>query len=220
MTTTRTKTVRDIVQAALRKASILDLADQADGETAAAAMEELDVMLKAWQGMGYNLWTKTSGQIPLMAQAEHTLTPVRPLSILDMRLVVQGTERDMIALSRDAYDALPYKSARGLPTQYHYDRQREDARVYVWPVPTAVSGETILYTYERELEDIRSLNDTIDVPSEWWDAVILNLAARMAETVPLGQPQTLFMRADAALAQAAAFDREDSVFFAGEWADW
>lgn len=218
MAVTGTKTVNDIVTYALRKASVTAWGETPATEDATAAMAELDLMLKGWQNKGFNLWTKTGGSLALTTAASYTLSPVRPLRILSARLKRSGTETPMYEMSRQEYDDLPNKASTGLPTQFYYDRQREAAKMYIWPVLTTVAGETIEYTYERELEDIVSLNDVIDVPGEWWDAVVHNLAVRMVETLGFNKPPTLLMRAAETLREAGAFDREESVYFVGdEW---
>jgi hypothetical protein len=217
MAVTGTKTVRDIVTLALRKASILGIGETAAAEDADAAREELELMLKGWQNMGYNLWTKTAGSLTLTTAASYTLAPVRPMSILSARLKRGSTEMPMSEMSRQEYDELPTKTATGTPTMFYYDRQREAALFYVWPVLSAANSETVEFTYDRELADISDINDAIDIPGEWWEAVVYNLAARLLETVPLAnKPQTIVLRAERLLRDAGAFDREGSIFMGSE----
>lgn len=212
MAVTATKTVRDIVTAALRKANITGFGENPAAEDADEAMRDLNVMLKGWQNRGYNIWAKAGMTVTLTTAASYALTPARPLRLLSARLKRSGTEIPMIPLVRDEYDRLPNKAATGTPTQFYYDRQKEAGTLFVWPVLAAASGETVEITYERELEDIASLNDSIDVPGEWWDAVIHSLAARMAESLGLSTAGILAARAAEAVQLALAFDHEGSVF--------
>jgi len=219
MATTDVKTVRQIITQALRKAGIVAFGDDAEAEEAEAARDELELMLKGWQNKGYNLWTKTAMSMPLTTAAAHTLTPVRPLRILSARFKRSGTETPMESMTRDEYDNLPVKSSTGQPTQFYYDRQREAAVFYVWPIMASVSGETLEITYDREVDDVSDIGAEIDVPGEWWDAVVYSLAARMNETVPTNQGTLIAARAEQLLTEAGAFDREGSVYFAGPWAE-
>ena len=216
MATTGTKTHRQIATAALRKAGIVGWGEEAEAEDAAQALDELDVMLKGWQNKGYNLFTKASGTLILTTAASYTLSPVRPLRILSARLK-RVTELPMTRMTREGYDNLPDKTATGTPTQFYYDRQREDARLYIWPVLSVVNGETIEYTYEREVEDATSLNGVLDMPAEYYEAVIYNLAARLQESIPLvnGNPRVV-PRAQELLREALAADQEGSIFFGEE----
>lgn len=222
MATTGTLTVRDVVTRALRKAGICGIGDDPSADDAQTAMEELDMMLKSWQNEGYNLWTKTSMSHTLTTSAAQTLDPVRPMRILSCRYKASASASELLMtrMMRDEYDALPNKTTTGTPTQYYYDRQRVDARLYVWPLLTAATGQTLEITYDRELEDITSLNDVMDMPSEWFQAVVYGLAALMMETVPVrAQDQRITARAQLLLQQAGAFDQEASVFFAGEYGE-
>jgi len=222
MATTGTLTVRDVVTRALRKAGICGIGDNPSADDAQTAMEELDMMLKSWQNEGYNLWTKTSMSHTLTTSAAQTLDPVRPLRILSCRYKASASasELPMVRLMRGEYDALPNKTTTGTPTQFYYDRQREAARLYVWPLLSSATGQTLEITYDRELEDIASLNDTLDMPSEWYQATVYGLAALMMETVPVrSQDQRITQRAMMLLNKAGAFDQEQSVFFAGEYSE-
>lgn len=216
MATTGTKTVLDIVTAATQKAGIVGLGDTPSSEVAASAKDELERMLKSWQTAGYNVFAKTSGELTLTTNANHTLDPVRPLRILSARYreTATSSEIPMIELTRDEYDELPLKTTTGVPTQFYYDRQREAAVFYVWPVLASVSAQKVLLTYERELEDIDALTDVIDLPGEWWDAAVYNLAMRMMHSVPLKrQNQEVTAMAMKLLDEALGFDREGSVTF-------
>lgn len=219
MAVTLTKTNRDIVTEALRKASVLGWGENATPADAAAALSELNLMLKAWQNMGYNLWTTTYGNLTLTTAESYTLDPERPLQIISARFRESPNSSELIMqeMTREEYDDLPLKSATGTPTTFYYDRQRENAKLYIWPILASASGQTINYTYSREIEDAVDLDDEIDVPAEWWEAVIYNLAVRILETVPItNKPQTIFLRAEQTLRDAGAFDREGSLWFTGD----
>lgn len=219
MATTATRTVLDIITSAARKAQVTGLRDTPEAEVAEEALTELDSMLKGWQNEGYHLWSYTNGSFALDGDptAAYSIVPVRPLRILSMRYKASSTatEIPMQELTREEYDMLPNKSSTGTPTTFYYDRQREAAKLYVWPKLAAASGTaTLEYSYERELEDITATTETLDMPGEWWDAVVYNLAARLMETAPMAQQSPLVpQRAQMLLDKALANDTEGSVFF-------
>lgn len=215
MAVTGTRTVRSIVNGALRKAGLLDIAEEGEAELVEVGVEHLDEMLKAWQAEPW-IWTRTSGTLTLTTAASYTLSPVRPLRILSARLVRSGVETPMEQLTRREYDELPLKTSTGLPTTFFYDRQREAALFHVWPVLASAAGETIAYTYVREVEDA-ALNDVIDVPAEWYEATTLGLAARLAMTFGRPVAQTLFALAEASRKRAAAAEMDEPVYFEAEW---
>jgi hypothetical protein len=217
MAVTGTKTVRDMVTSALQKAGVVGIGENAKARDADVASSELNIMLKGWQNKGYNLWTMTGGSLTLTTAASYTLSPIRPVAILSARYKESPTSNEiqMFSMTREEYDILPNKTTTGTPTQFYYDRQREAALLYVWPVLAAATTQTVLFTYSRETEDISSLNDTVDLPGEWWEAAVYNLAARLLETYNLSKP-IVPQRAQLLLDDALAFDREGSVTFGSD----
>ncbi len=211
MAVTATDTARDLIGDALRKIGVVAIDEPMNADQAAAGLRALNRMLKSWQNKGFCTWAKASQSVELTTDSSFTLKPARPLEILSCRFTQNGVERPMLSFTRDEYDSLPVKTSQGTPTTFHYDRQREDARLYVWPVMASVNGETLEITYTRELEDT-TLDAPVDVPGEWYDAVVYGLAARLADdyTVAAGN---VIARAEAELRDALAFDREGSVWF-------
>lgn len=217
MAVTGTKTVRDLVTSALRKIKVTDIGETPSAEDAAYALEELNNMLKGWQNAGYHLWCVASQSLTLTTSAAHTLSPARPLEILSARFreTATGNEIPMLSMTRQEYDDLPLKTTTGTPTQYYYDRQREAAQFYVWPVLAAVSAQTVEITYTREIEDTTDLDDTVDVPAEWWEVVAYQLAVRLMDAYGKNLPR-VDMMAQKLWDDAGAFDREASIFIGAE----
>lgn len=211
MTVTGTITTQDLIADALRKIGVVAEDEPMTADQAANGLRAWNRLLKSWQNRGYNLWTVATLSIPLTTAASYTMSPVRPIRILNARLVRDGIETPMIQMTRQEYDALPVKTSTGLPTQFYYDKQREAALFYVWPVLVAASGETVNVTYEREAED-QTLAGVPDIPGEWWEAAVYGLAARLADDYGQNVPNVI-ARAEEELRLAMADDREESVFF-------
>lgn len=216
MAVTGTLTVREMVTDALILSGHIEFGATPNSEDANAAMRMLNQMLKAWQQASNTFWTTESMSLTLTTSGSYTLPVVRPLRVLSARLRRSGVDIPMIELSRGEYDDLPNKDATGVPTQFHYDRSKEAATFYVWPVLSAASGETVQITYEREVDDISDLSQTLDAPAETWEAVKYNLAARIQDAAPTMQPSPLVQqRAMMLLSDVRGFDAERSVFFRG-----
>ena len=216
MAVTETFTVGEIVDAALRKIGVVAIDEAASADDTAAAVSSLNWMLKGWQRKKWLTWTYASGSLALTTAASYALAPVRPIRILNARLKQSsGIEIPMVRLTRDEYDTLPDKTTTGIPTQFHYDRQRETAQFIIWPVLSAPSGETVEYTYEREIEDISGTPDTLDIPVEWAECVIYSLASRLADDYALNVPK-VDARAAQLFEELMAEDREESVFLGCE----
>lgn len=223
MAVTGTQTIRDIVTDALQKIGVADMGSQPEAYETAKAVRALNRMLKSWQNKGYNLWSYASQSVTLTTAASYTMSPARPVRIHSVRLKRSGVETPMQRLTREEYDSLPIKTSTGTPTCWYYDKQREDASLYVWPVLSTAAGETLEITYERELEDLAGsgdLNDEIDLPGEWWDAAVYQLGERLADDFAVNLTPQYLMRSQSLLNEALAADREGSVFFGGEYDEW
>lgn len=217
MAVTGTETVREIVTDALLDVGAATLGQAPEADEMALGVRHLSRLMKQWQTEGYPVFVKASQTVtPVADTLSYTMSPVRPIRILNANLKNDGIETPMYEMSRDEYDSLPDKDANGQPTNFYYDRQKESALFYIWPVLSAVDDETIEVTYEREIEDL-TVDDTIDCPAEWYNAVTLGLAARLCHPFQkMDQWQVLKMEAEDALSTAFAADSEDSVFFTGE----
>lgn len=211
MAVTDTDTVRALVEDAHRKIGVVAFDEPMTADQANNGVRALNRMLKGWQNKGYSLWAKASQSVALTGAAVYTLDPVRPMEILSCRFKQNGVERPMLPFPRDEYDSLPVKDSKGTPTTYYYDRQREAARLYIWPLLFPVTAATLEITFTREFEDM-GLNDQPDVPVEWYDTVVYNLAARLADDYRV-DPGNVPARAERELFMALAYDRENSIWF-------
>ena len=214
MAVTKTRTVREIIQSAMRLGRLVNIRSSASAEEEAIVLQALQDMLKALQNEGWNVWCKAQQELSLTAGTiAYALDPVRPLKVLDARYDCgDGIEVPMVAMMREEYDVLPVKNATGTPTQFCYDRQREDAVFKIWPILATASGsEKIVLTYEREIEDAE-LNDEIDVPAEFYETVRYMLAVRACDELAKDAPPRVEARATEFKEMAQAFDHEGSVF--------
>lgn len=218
MSVTNLYTTRNLVRQAFRKIGIAGIGEDLAGEDYAQGLIELNMMLKSWQARGLCRWLRATQSVTLTTAASYTMNPVRPMTVDSVRFKKNGVETPLTHMTGEEYDSLPIKTTTGIPTSYFYDRQREDARLYIWPVLAAATGETLEITYTREIEDVTPDTAVVDVPGEWWEAVVYGLAARLADTYEV-QSDRVAQRASQLLFDAMAFDREESVYF-GETAPY
>lgn len=110
----------------------------------------------------------------------YTTAMNRPLDILSMRILNStGTERPMMKISREEYFNKVNKDTTGEPTQFYYDADTVTGAVHLWPTADDVS-DRIEMTYQRTLQDFDNATDDADFPQEWIEAIMLNLAVRLA----------------------------------------
>ena len=135
----------------------------------------------------------------------------RPLRIVDARLKIDdGNEipfSDM--LSRDAYYDFPLKTSPGKPTQGYYDPQLTNGLFSVFPAPDD-SGDVILFTWLRSIEDFDSASNNPDFPQEWLGVLGYGLAVEIGPEYDVPLDRLAWLKGMAAEKKAAllAWDAE------------
>ena len=73
-------------------------------------------------------------------------------------------------------------------------------------------------TYEREFEDIADEDDVADMPAEWYDAAIMQLASRLCGPYGITGQRKMEVMGEArdALDMALAGDVEGSMYWRGK----
>lgn len=171
---------RQIVDEALRLLGVLQEGDSPTTARANEALNALNMMLKTW-GASERLWLMTEGTVTLVAsQAAYSLgTGVR--RVLSVRRRVGTLDTPMFQLSRQEYFDQPTKSATGTPNSWYFDQQRASRTLYIWQTVDAATAAvaSLHYTYTRVIEDVDTLDNEADVPAEWLEVLVYNLATRL-----------------------------------------
>ena len=95
-------------------------------------------------------------------------------------------EIPIVFQSRKDYFDLPNKNQSGTPIQAYYDRQQPTGVMYLWNRP-ASARSIINFTYERAIMVMTEATQTFDLPNEWFDAIVYNLAKRLIPKVGCSQ---------------------------------
>ena len=121
----------------------------------------------------------------------YTKIAQRPLRLYDGRLKIDdGNEIPIVPISRGTYKSLPTKTTVGKPTQYYYDPQLDNGKLFIWPTSDSVK-DRLLFSVQRQIEDLDNASDNLDFPQEWLKAIVWNLAVDMAYDyqIPTTNPQ-------------------------------
>lgn len=175
------------------------------------ARYSLNAVIQGWQANGIHVWTQTEmTQALTVGQAQYTVASPRPLRVVGMRLVsASGTETPLIPMSRLDYANLSGKTVQGAPVQFFYDPQVDSGIISLYPAPADATA-TVHFTAQRQLLGVQTLNDDLDFPPEWLDALRLTLAWRLSAEygTPPEIAQALKVQADEALAVVQRWDVE------------
>lgn len=135
------------------------------------------------------LWIYTEGTLPLVGdQAAYALTNPRPLRITSVRRVLNGITTPMNEFSRQEYFDQPNQTNNpAIPVSFYFDPQVDEGTLYLWPPPsiTTAATYTISLTYIRRMDVMTATNNTLDMPQEWLEPVIWNLAKRLMTQYPV-----------------------------------
>lgn len=130
-----------------------------------------------------------------------------------------GISTQMMAFARIDYRNQPNKETPGTITQYFYDPRggaNTQGIMYVWPAPPDVTN-AMKFTWWRPVQDFDAAADTPDLPQEWLDALVWNLAYKMAPEYDC-PPQRYAMlkeQAAASLDLVMGWDREPESYLFG-----
>lgn len=138
------------------------------------------------------------------------LTNTFNLRAVTRRLIGSEIDIPLIFMSYHEYIRLPNKLTPGTPNSYSYDRQVDDFLINIWQNPADVSYYLDL-VLDRKIQDIDINSNTFDLPQEWSEAIVLNLALRLAPSYGKAQGenfQELKVQARESLVLALENDNE------------
>ena len=143
----------------------------------------------------------------------YTSKIVRPLRIVDARWVdaLTGYENPSISMiARLDYQRLPTKTQAGSVVSMFYDPQLTTGYAYLWHVPNPFEG-FVNFTWHRPIEDFDAAGDNPDLPQEWIQTLIFNLAVVLAPEfdVPPQKLSTIAALAAQYLDDMEGWDREE-----------
>lgn len=169
-------TARDIITTALvNELAVIPIGEDPEAQEAALVLSNLNYLMKSATN-GSHLESLGTVTIPANSASGSVAGDVQ--EVISARLVTGATERDLSRFERDEYLSIPNKAASGTPTIFYVSRQRDDAVMYVWPVP--VQETTVNISYIRIPETITDLSQNVDFPSEYIPALTAMLAVRSA----------------------------------------
>lgn len=129
------------------------------------------------------------------------------LGVDAVRVCNQFSEIPITAMSRDTFNSLPAKRTPGRPVQYYFNKQIVPELV-LNPEPNDTLAHLVVRRH-RMIQDITSLQDEVEVPNRWYEAIIWGLAKLLSyELEGVDKERRLECAAHAATAMEEAEDGE------------
>jgi hypothetical protein len=180
-------------------------------------------------------WTQVGSQTTVAAAGEITWTDIsQPLPYQYFRITSASTisattvflqnnpaEIPMAALNRDNYVNQTNKIFTGQPTQYWFQRDIARPVMHLWPAPALQyeAAQLVIWRH-RHVMDVGTLRQEIEIPQRWYDAIVDELAFKMAISTPEVDKELMPMleqRSAVSMSRAWGGDADGSSTYIQPW---
>jgi len=128
-------------------------------------------------------WTDISGAT---AYAYFRITSTTTFSYTNVYLGNMPQEIPLGLLNRDSYVQQSNKVFPGRPTSYWFQRDIPRPVLNIWPAPFLQAEEAQLIVWRhRQIMDTENLQQEVEIPQRWLQAIVDNLASRVAAETPI-----------------------------------
>lgn len=148
-----------------------------------------------WVTVGTQTTDATSGEwtwTDILPARSGTFFRITSTSAMLMEQVYLGTlpqEIPMGVLNRDTYVAQSNKVFLGRPLTYWFQRDLPRPVMNLWPSPNAAAEHQQLIVWRhRHIMDTENLQQDVEVPQRWLEAITAGLSARVGAETPTVDP--------------------------------
>lgn len=114
------------------------------------------------------------------------ITSASTISYSQIALAYNPQEIPLGPINRDTFSAQSNKVFQSRPTNYWFQRDRETPLINLWPSPYAASElHQLVILRHRHVMDTSTLQQEVEVPQHWVEAMVSGLAAKLAAETPL-----------------------------------
>jgi hypothetical protein len=131
---------------------------------------------------GQITWTDISVGLPYQY---FRITSASTINYTSITLGNLPQEIPLGQLNRDSYVNQTNKVFPGRPSNYYFLRDLPEPAVYLWPAPFSAAEQAQLVLWRhRQIMDTENLQQEVEVPQRWLEAITNGLAARVAAESP------------------------------------
>lgn len=171
----------------------------------------------AWTTVGTQATTAAAGEITwtdisgALSYPYFRFTSANTISYDEVTLGNMPQEIPLGQLNRDAYVNQSNKVFPGRPSNFYYQRDLPEPVVWIWPAPfsAAEQAQLILWRH-RQIMSNSDLQQDVEVPARWIEAIINTLAARIAAETPQVDPTIMaVLEQKSAISMQRAWDGDN-----------
>ena len=179
--------------------------------TTVGTSTSLDLSTNATAVAGNITWTQINGAL---AKQYFRIVPTDGASTISSSRITLGNMPQAIPLgllSRDNYVNQSTLVFAGRHSSFYYQRDIPQPVVNLWPAPNAASEKFQLVLWRhRQIMDTDNLQQEIDIPNRWLEAIINGLAARVCAETPSADAQLMpMLDAKATMSMQRAWDGDN-----------
>ncbi len=187
------------------------------GAASVAVTFEASVDSITWVEVGATTETHVAGEwewvdvlIPQTGLIYFRLTASTPITATEVYLGTEPMNTPMGVLNRDQYSQQSNMIFQSQPTQYWYQRNYPIVQLNIWPAPNYLASRAQIVVWrQRHIMDVGTLQQNIELPSQWMDAIIDQLAVKVGQSTPsppVDMAKLAMVREDAPISLQKAWD--------------
>lgn len=161
-----------------------------------------------------NEWHWVSLDASLSAQYWRLTFPTAA-NVTGYLLSTNFTDFSISRLNRDDYQNLPNKRFEGNPSLQYWMNRQISPTYTLWPVPNDEAACIYMLTH-RQIQDVGTMVNNIEIPDRWLDAILWELAAMCSveiPTMPVDRIQLCMQMAATSLQNADAEERDNAPIY-------
>lgn len=181
--------VSSLISMSLRKIGALSSGETIETARQSEALSALQVMLRSWGALSLNVFatvkenfTLSSGTASYTWGSGGTFATTRPQVIAGAYVLDSANVSHPVdMITETQYRDISVKTTSGRPDSLFYYKNYPLGTVYLYPVPDAAEALYIdSYKQFTETSSFGLVTDTLSFPSEYEEAIVYNLAIRLA----------------------------------------
>jgi len=122
--------------------------------------------------------------LPTVTSAQYfRVSATAAITVDEFYLASQVTDLPVIQWNRDTWSTIPNKAQPGRPSTNYYLERLLTPQLTLWPVPNNDYDQLHVFV-QRQIQDIGSLTQQIELPQRWLESITWQLALRLAFELP------------------------------------
>lgn len=200
----------ELINLALKQSGVLGVGQTASAEDAQDCFKMMNMMLAQWQTDRFLVYHLVTNSKACTGQQSYTIgiggdfNIPRPdrISSAYVQLTAQSYPNQVdypltILQSREDYNRIAVKQQGAMPTALFYDSGFPIGNLYPWSIPD--NQYTLFITTYAQLQKFSAIEDVINMPEQYEEAIMWNLAGRIRPMYGLAPDQTITALAKASL---------------------